>query len=223
MKTTADTLAVEPVEALPKSRKNNPEKTREDILRAAVAEFVAHGLSGARVDAIAERTRTSKRMIYYYFGSKEQLYVEVLEKLYGDIRSTESQLNLAELGPVEAIHRVVEFTFDHHDRNVDFVRIVCIENIHNGENVKQSQTIQAKSQNILKALDDILRRGEAEGLFREGVLAIDLHLMISSFCFYRISNRHTFSEIFQIELWNEEVKQRHKAMICDAVLRYLRR
>jgi AcrR family transcriptional regulator len=223
MKTTADTLAVEPVEVLPKGRKNNPEKTREDILRAAIAEFVAYGLSGARVDAIAERTRTSKRMIYYYFGSKEQLYVEVLEKLYGDIRSTESQLNLSELAPIEAIHRVVEFTFDHHDRNVDFVRIVCIENIHNGENVKQSETIQAKSQNIIRALDDILRRGEADGVFRHGVPAIDLHLMISSFCFYRISNRHTFSEIFQIELWSEEVKQRHKAMICDAVLRYLQR
>jgi AcrR family transcriptional regulator len=223
MKTTADTLAVEPVGGLPKGRKNNPEKTREDILQAAIAEFVAYGLSGARVDAIAERTRTSKRMIYYYFGSKEQLYVEVLEKLYGDIRSTESQLNLSELAPVEAIHRVVEFTFDHHDRNVDFVRIVCIENIHNGENVKQSETIQAKSQNIIRALDDILRRGEADGVFREGVPAIDLHLMISSFCFYRISNRHTFSEIFQIELWSEEVKQRHKAMICDAVLRYLQR
>jgi AcrR family transcriptional regulator len=222
MKTTADTLVVEPVEVLPRSRKNNPEKTREDILQAAVAEFVAYGLSGARVDAIAERTRTSKRMIYYYFGSKEQLYVQVLEKLYGDIRTTESQLNLAELAPEEAVHRVVEFTFDHHDRNVDFVRIVCIENIHNGENVKQSDTIQAKSQNIIKALDGILRRGEADGVFRKGVEAIDLHLMISSFCFYRISNRHTFSEIFQIELWSEEVKQRHKAMICDAVLRYLK-
>jgi AcrR family transcriptional regulator len=72
-------------------------------------------------------------MIYYYFGSKEQLYVEVLEKLYGDIRSTESRLHLAELAPVEAIRRLVEFTFDHHDRNVDFVRIVSIENIHNAE------------------------------------------------------------------------------------------
>lgn len=223
MKTPADTLAVEPVEVLPRTRKNNPQKTREDILKAALAEFVAYGLAGARVDAIAERTKTSKRMLYYYFGSKEQLYVEVLEKLYGDIRTTESQLNLAQLAPMEAIQRVVEFTFDHHDRNVDFVRIVCIENIHNAENVKQSETIKAKSQTILRALDQILRRGESEGVFREGIAAIDLHLMISSFCFYRISNRHTFSEIFQIELGSEEARQRHKAMICDAIARYLKR
>ncbi|MGH8355520.1 MAG: TetR/AcrR family transcriptional regulator, partial [Pseudomonas sp.] len=148
MTNTAE-LPAEPVEAPRKSRKNNPEKTRENILQAAIAEFVQQGLSGARVDAIAERTHTSKRMIYYYFGSKEQLYVEVLEKLYGDIRGTESRLHLAELEPREAIRRLVEFTFDHHDRNVDFVRIVSIENIHHGEYVKQSSVIRSMSNTIL--------------------------------------------------------------------------
>ncbi|WP_341523303.1 TetR/AcrR family transcriptional regulator [Pseudomonas sp. G.S.17] len=222
MKTTDDSLAEAPLPVPVKGRKNNPEKTRDNILQAAIVEFVAQGLSGARVDAIAERTHTSKRMIYYYFNSKEQLYAEVLEKLYGDIRRTETGLNLDALEPMQAIQRLVEFTFDHHDRNVDFVRIVCIENIHNGENVKQSPTIRALSQNIVETLDKLLRRGESEGIFRQGVDAIDLHLMISSFCFYRISNRHTFSEIFQIDLVDEQVKQRHKDMICDSVTRYLR-
>ncbi|OCR21802.1 TetR family transcriptional regulator [Pseudomonas syringae] len=222
MKTTEDSLAEAPLPVPVKGRKNNPEKTRDNILQAAIVEFVAQGLSGARVDAIAERTHTSKRMIYYYFNSKEQLYAEVLEKLYGDIRRTETGLNLDALEPMQAIQRLVEFTFDHHDRNVDFVRIVCIENIHNGENVKQSPTIRALSQNIVETLDKLLRRGESDGIFRQGVDAIDLHLMISSFCFYRISNRHTFSEIFQIDLVDEQVKQRHKDMICDSVTRYLR-
>ncbi|TDV72714.1 TetR/AcrR family transcriptional regulator [Pseudomonas sp. LP_7_YM] len=221
MKTVDDTLVEAPVEAPRKGRKNNPEKTREGILQAAVAEFVSQGLSGARVDAIAERTQTSKRMIYYYFNSKEQLYSEVLEKLYGDIRHTESGLKLDVLEPMAAIRRLVEFTFDHHDRNVDFVRIVCIENIHNGENVKQLPTIRTLSQHVLHALDETLRRGEKEGAFRSGVQAIDLHMLISSFCFYRVSNRHTFSEIFQIELEEPQVKTRHKAMICESVTRYL--
>lgn len=221
MKTVDDTLVEAPVESPRKGRKNNPEKTRDGILQAAVAEFVSQGLSGARVDAIAERTQTSKRMIYYYFNSKEQLYSEVLEKLYGDIRHTESSLKLDVLAPMAAIRRLVEFTFDHHDRNVDFVRIVCIENIHNGENVKQLPTIRTLSQHVLHALDETLRRGEKEGAFRSGVQAIDLHMLISSFCFYRVSNRHTFSEIFQIELEDPQVKTRHKAMIGDAVTRYL--
>ncbi|WP_095148916.1 TetR family transcriptional regulator [Pseudomonas sp. Irchel s3a18] len=204
-----------------KSRKNNPEKTRENILQEAIVEFVQQGLSGARVDAIAERIHTSKRMIYYYFGSKEQLYVEVLEKLYGDIRRTESRLHLAELAPRDAIRRLVEFTFDHHDRNVDFVRIVCIENIHNAEYVKQSQAIKAMNTTILDSLGVILRRGAEEGVFRSGLNALDVHLLISSFCFYRVSNRHTFGELFQVDLPNEAIKQRHREMICESVLRYL--
>ncbi|MDH4559145.1 TetR/AcrR family transcriptional regulator [Pseudomonas sp. BN417] len=210
-----------PAEVPRKGRKNNPEKTRENILQAAIAEFVQQGLSGARVDAIAERMHTSKRMIYYYFGSKEQLYVEVLEKLYGDIRSTEGKLHLAELEPRDAIRRLVEFTFDHHDRNVDFVRIVSIENIHHGEYVKQSTAIRSMSTTVLDALGEILRRGEAEGVFRAGLNALDVHLLISSFCFYRVSNRNTFGEIFQIDLTDEQVKARHKEMICESLLRYL--
>ncbi|VVN89183.1 HTH-type transcriptional repressor NicS [Pseudomonas fluorescens] len=211
----------EPVLAPRKSRKNNPEKTRENILQEAIVEFVQQGLSGARVDAIAERIHTSKRMIYYYFGSKEQLYVEVLEKLYGDIRNTESRLHLAALEPREAIRRLVEFTFDHHDHNVDFVRIVSIENIHNAEFVKQSDAIKAMNNTILHALGEILHKGVEQGVFRSGLEPLDVHLLISSFCFYRVSNRHTLGEIFQIDLPDEAIKQRHREMICEAVLRYL--
>ena len=206
-----------------KARKNNPEKTRENILLAAVEEFVQEGLSGARVDAIAERTATSKRMIYYYFGSKEQLYTEVLTKLYGDIRGTERKLDLASVPPALAIRRLVEFTFDHHDRNVDFVRIVSIENIHYGEYVKQSPAIRQMSSVVLETLGETLRRGAEEGVFKADLDVRDIHLLISSFCFYRVSNRHTFGEIFQIGLEEEEVKIRHKQMICEAVLRYIQR
>ena len=204
-----------------KSRKNNPEKTRENILQEAIVEFVQQGLAGARVDAIAERIHTSKRMIYYYFGSKEQLYVEVLEKLYGDIRNTETRMNLTALEPREAIRRLVEFTFDHHDQNVDFVRIVSIENIHNAEYVKRTDTIKAMNSKILEGLGETLRRGAELGLFREGLEPLDVHLLINSFSFYRVSNRHTFSEIFQIELADEAIKQRHREMVWESVLRYL--
>ncbi|MBA1200570.1 TetR/AcrR family transcriptional regulator [Pseudomonas capeferrum] len=209
------------VEVVRKSRKNNPEKTREDILQAAISEFVQQGLAGARVDAIAERMATSKRMIYYYFGSKEQLYVECLVKLYGDIRKTEHSLDLESLPADQAIRRLVEFTFDHHDRNVDFVRIVSNENIHYGEYVKQSPLIREMSSMILDGLAKTLRRGEAQGLFRPGIEVMDLHMLMSSFCFYRVSNRHTFGEIFQVDLSDEQIKQRHKQMICETVLRYI--
>lgn len=214
-------MSVSP-EGVRKSRKNNPEKTREDILQAAITEFVQQGLAGARVDAIAERTATSKRMIYYYFGSKEQLYVEVLVKLYGDIRRTEHSLDLESLPAELAIRRLVEFTFDHHDRNVDFVRIVSTENIHYGEFVKQSPVIREMSSQVLEALGKVLRRGESEGVFRPGIEVLDVHMLMSSFSFYRVSNRHTISEIFQVELSDAAIKARHREMLCEAVVRYIK-
>lgn len=214
--------SVEPAEAAPrKSRKNNPEKTRENILQAAISEFVQQGLAGARVDSIAERTQTSKRMIYYYFASKEQLYVEVLEKVYGDIRGTEAKLRLEELTPVEGIRRLVEFTFDHNDSNVDFVRLVCNENLYKAEYVKQSSVIRSLNKSVLNALDGVLRRGTDAGVFRPGLNAMDVHLLISSFCFYRVSNKHTFGELFQVDFSDAQLRSHHREMICDSVLRFL--
>ncbi len=211
----------EPAEAPRKGRKNNPEQTRENILQAAISEFVQQGLSGARVDAIAERTHTSKRMIYYYFSSKEQLYLAVLEKLYGDIRGTERMLHLRELEPLEAMRRLAEFTFDHHDHNVDFVRIVSIENINYGQFVSGSQTIRSQSGAIIDIIDDVLQRGRERGVIREGLNALDVHMLMSSFCFYRVSNRHTFGWIFDIDLAAAANRERHKQMLCDVVLRYV--
>ncbi|TWI58327.1 TetR family transcriptional regulator [Pseudomonas duriflava] len=222
---TETLIVTEPADVRPAAgrlpRKNNPEETKQHILLAAVAEFSASGLSGARVDTIAERTRTSKRMIYYYFGSKEQLYFAVLEKLYGEIRSTESHLHLDELPPVEAIRRLVEFTFDHHDHNVDFVRIVNIENIHHGNHIRQSEAITSVNSSIVQTIARILQRGVEEGVFRSDLDPLDVHMMMSSFCFYRVSNRYTFSTIHQTDLTAPATRDRHKALICEVILRYV--
>jgi AcrR family transcriptional regulator len=184
-------------------------------------EFARHGLSGARVDAIAARTRTAKRMIYYYFGSKEGLYLAVLEQAYGDIRAIEQQLDLLSLTPPDAIRRMIEFTLDYQEAHPEFIRLVSIENIHHGKYVAQSEVIQNLNVTVIEMLADILARGQREGLFRAGIDPVDVHMMISAFCFYRVSNRHTFGRLFQRDLGAEDQKQRHKRMLGDAVLGYL--
>src|SRR5262245_53498490 len=123
------------------SRKNDPEQTREDILVVATDEFATHGLAGARVDAIAEKTRTSKRMIYYDCGSKEGLYLAVLEQAYRKIRSLEADLHLSNLEPEEALRTLIASTFDHDEANKDFVRLVSIENIHHAAHMLRSEAI----------------------------------------------------------------------------------
>ncbi len=203
------------------SRPRDADRTRQEILAVAREEFAEHGLSGARVDAIAARTHTSKRMIYYYFGSKEGLYLEVLGQAYAGIRALERQLDLQSLSPADAIRRMAEFTVDYHDAHPDFVRLVSIENIHHGRYIAQSEIIRNLNSTVIAVLGDILERGRAEGLFRADADPVDVHMLMSALSFYRVSNRHTFGRLFDRDLTGEALKQRHKHMLADAVLGFL--
>ena len=123
------------------TRRKDPDQTRQDILALAAKEFADRGLAGARVDAIAEQTKTSKRMIYYYFESKEGLYLAVLERAYQAIRSAEDELTLGELSPEAALCSMIEATFDYDENHPDFIRLVAIENIHRAEHMVLSARV----------------------------------------------------------------------------------
>jgi AcrR family transcriptional regulator len=209
-----------PVETPPR-RRRAPERTRADILEAAIAEFSEKGFDGGRVDDIAARTQTTKRMIYYYFGGKEQLYAAVLERMYGGMRDAEAAQSLDALPPLDALRRMVEVTFDHHAAHPEFVRLVSVENIHEARNVAASPTIRARNAAVIGALTALITRGEAAGVFRKGLDALDLHILISSFCFYRVSNRHTLLAIYGRDLRTPESIAAQRRMITEAVLRYV--
>lgn len=198
------------------------ERTRLAILAAAYEEFVENGLSGARVDAIAARTGSAKRMIYYYFGSKEGLYLAVLEQAYAEIREAERKLDLLHLDPVEAIKRMISFTFDYHDAHPGFSRLVSIENIHKGSYMANSKPIQALNRTVIDTLTAILEKGRTEGVFRSDIDPVDVHMLISAFCFFRVSNRYTFGRLFDRDLADMKLRETHKDLICEAVLRSLK-
>jgi len=200
---------------------NDAERSKADILAVATEEFANHGLSGARVDAIAERTRTSKRMIYYYFKGKEGLYRAVLEKAYSEIRSLDTQEGIEEAAPVEAIRKIIEITFDYDETHPHFISLVAVENVHRGRNIAKLTSIKRRNAGVIHVLDSILKRGALEGVFRSDVSALDVHLFISAFCVFRVSNRFTFGTIFDCDLSDTEVRIRHKNMLVEAVLRYL--
>lgn len=206
-----------------RSRVNDPERTKAEIIEIATEEFAQSGLSGARVDAIAERTRTSKRMIYYYFGSKEGLYLAVLERAYAEIRAIEAGLDLANSEPVEGLRRLIDQTFESDESHTAFIRLVTIENIHNGTHLVGMESIRAINRRVIGMLDDLLQRGRAQGTFRDDVEAIDVHMMISAMCFFRVANRHTFGAIFDVDLFEPATRARHKGLIADAVLGALQR
>jgi len=202
-------------------RVRDASRTRGEILDVATAEFAAHGYNGARVDEIAALTRTTKRMIYYHFGGKKQLYIAVLERAYTRIRSAEQQVNVDEMDPVSAVRRIAEITFDHHEAHPDFIRLVSIENVHNAEHVKELTAMVDLGTPVIRLLDELLARGRASGAFRTHADAIDVHMMISAFCVFRVSNRHTFGAIFGRDLVDPARHDYYRAMCGDMIVRYL--
>jgi AcrR family transcriptional regulator len=204
-------------------RIRDAERTRADILAVATREFADQGYAGARINLIADKTSTTKRMIYYYFGGKEQLYVAVLEQAYGFIRSLEQQLDVEHLDPVEAIRELAGLTFDHHESHPDFIRLVSIENIHHAEHMAKSTRLANLNTPAIDLIAEILERGRADGSFRREVDAVDLHMMISAFCVFRVANRHTFGTIFGRDLTDPALRDGYRQMLGDMVVDYLRR
>jgi AcrR family transcriptional regulator len=199
----------------------DPVRTRREILDVAISEFARRGYSGARVDEIAAQTRTTKRMIYYYFGGKEQLYIAVLERVYAEIRDAEAGLDVDHLDPVAAIRKLAELTLDHHESHPDFIRLVTIENIHQAEYIAKSEILKAVNTSALTVTERILERGYADGVFSRRVDALDVHMMISAFSFFRIANRHTFGAAFGRDLIDPARHAHHRKMIGDLVVSYL--
>lgn len=199
----------------------DPEGVRRDILAVARAEFVENGLSGARVDEIAAKTSTSKRMIYYYFGDKEGLYRAVLEEMYARIRTFERSLDLDALPPCEAMATLAGFTFDYHADNPDFVRLVMVENIHHGRHLRSSSKIGDLNLSAIGMIGEIYRRGLAQGVFREGLDPIDIHLTISALSFYNVSNQASIRQVFGHDMADPAARARRRVSAIDTVLRTL--
>ena len=208
-------------DAKPSRRTNDPARTMADILTVATHEFAERGFSGARIDEIAAATRTSKRMIYYYFGSKEGLYLRVLEEAYGRMRAIESSLHLDDLEPLEALRRLVGFTFDHHQGNQDFIRLVMAENIERGVYLSQSKGIRKLNVPAIDAVSKIYTRGLASGLFRPGLDPVDIHASITALSFYNVSNQHTFGLIFQRNMQTPKALSARRDSIIETVLRFV--
>jgi AcrR family transcriptional regulator len=202
------------------SRSNDPDKTRADILKMATAEFSELGYDGARVDGIAERTKTSKRMIYYYFGSKEGLFLAVLEECYTRIRALESLLSLDSYPPDQALRRLVQITFDYHNDHPDFVRLVMNENIQKGIHVASLPSIKTRNKSVIDMLQGLLDRGVAAGVLRQGIDPVELHMNISALCFYNVSNRYTFSRIFDRDMTSPDFIAARRESVAEIILRW---
>jgi TetR/AcrR family transcriptional regulator len=203
------------------TRTRNAEASRARILDAARIEFVTHGLAGARVDRIAERSAVNKNLIYHYFASKEGLYLKVLESIYGGLRASQRDEELRALPPAEGMRRLVGRTFDHLVATPDLIRLMSIENIHYGRYLRESKAVKALYRPLLDTISAVLAKGQADGSFRRGVDGIDLYLSISALAYFNLSNQHTLSWLLDVDLVSPARLARRRRHVIEMVLAYL--
>jgi len=204
-------------------RTRDADRTQQEILRAAMAEFSECGLGGARVDSIAERAGINKRLIYYYFGSKEALFLAALETTYADIREAERELNLASLTPSEGVRRLVAFTWQHYLAHPEFLTLLNSENLHRAKHLKQSKRVREMNSPLVQMLGDVLERGRREGVFRGGVDPVHLYISIAGLAYFYLSNNPTLSTIFGRDLMTPKALSERLSHITEVVMGYLLR
>jgi AcrR family transcriptional regulator len=206
-------------ESAPKGHPRDAEQTRRRILEAATVEFARKGLGGARVDAIALRSKSNKRMIYHYFGSKDELFKAVIEAAYFGIRSAEQRLHLDELEPEEAIATLVRFTWNYYLQHPEFLTLVNSENLHRAKHLKSSDMFRSVSGKFVQMVKHILDRGVRKGVFRDGIDPVQLNITIAAIGYYYLTNRFTGSIVFERDLMAPEQLDARLRFNLDTILR----
>ncbi|WP_242511880.1 TetR/AcrR family transcriptional regulator [Rhodobaculum claviforme] len=205
----------------PAAKPRNPERTRAQILAVALREFARHGFHGARVERITKAARCNPRMLYHYFGSKEQLYLAALDEVYAGIRAQERSLDLESGPPEQAMQRLVEFTFDFFATNDVFLRMTRNENVLGGRHIQRSRMIRDMSQPLLDAIGRLVARGHAQGAFRERVDPLQLYVSIVALSAHHLNNAATLSATFGTDLTDPAWTRARRDHAVAMVLGYL--
>jgi AcrR family transcriptional regulator len=205
----------------PRSRRKPADNTRERILAAAAEEFATKGLAGARVDGIAAAADCNKAMLYYFFTSKEGLYVEVLEESYAHMRESERGLDLAHLPPLKAITRLVEFKFDYYNKHPILIKLLSGENLNQATFLRQSKRLRGMQSPLLETLTTVLKAGEAEGSMRQDIDPVELYISIAGLAYFYFANAPTLSIAFGRDILGNASKNRRRQHAVDVILGYV--
>jgi AcrR family transcriptional regulator len=207
----------------PEPRLRDADRSQQAILDAAREEFALLGLAGARVDSIAERAGLNKRLIYYYFSSKDDLFLAVLESAYANIREAEKELHLLDLPPAEAVRRLMEFTWNYYLEHPEFITLLNSANLHQARHLEKSKRVREMNSPVIQTLGDILERGRKEGVFRGGVDPVHLYISIAGLAYFYLSNNYTLSAIFGRDLMTRKARSERLSHMCDVILGYVLR
>ena len=217
------TLQVRSSRSASMRKPKEPEANRSRILSAATAEFAARGYKGASMDAIAARTSTTRALINYYFGSKDELFLAVLENVYADIRDAEQALHLRDMGPADAIRRLTEFTWTYYLEHPEFITLLNSANLHQARHLSQSKRVREMNSPLIQTLGDILEKGRRDGVLRGGIDPLQLYISIAALAYFYLSNSHTLTAIFGRDLMSRKARAERLSHMCDVILGHVLR
>ena len=192
---------------------------RRALLDAGKTEFANYGYDGARLERIAAKVGCAKRMLYYYFGNKKDVYLAVIEQSYSDIRESEEMLNLDAMAPLQALHALAQKSFEYHEQNLEFTRLVLQENFQGGEMLGQISKTDLLRKAALDPVERILARGAKQGVFRSGISAVDVHYMISALSSFRVDHAATWRSLLEVDLLGDSLRERHLQLLLDQLSR----
>lgn len=201
-------------------RRRDAARSQAAILLAARDEFASLGLDRARMEGIAAKAGVNKRLIYYYFQDKDHLFQCVLEQAYHDIRAAERSLDLLALPPVDAVRRLVEFTWNYSSNHPEFQSLLRSANLHEARHL-DPERVRHLNASVIETLDEVLAEGSRQGIFRDDIDSTQLYISIASLTFFYLSNTHTLSAIFGRDLWAPQAREDRLAHMCDLVLSYV--
>jgi len=202
-------------------QKRNADATRAKILQAALSEFSERGLPAASTDDIAKRCGVNKRMIYYYFGSKDGLYLAALESVYEDLVALEKAIEIEHLESPAAIEAMVNLKIDYYVANPHFISFLSMENFYKARHLRKSKKLDMFKSPLTDVIARILERGQRSGQFRHDVDPVDFYVSICGLCIMYFTNQHTLGVIFGRSMTRDANIQRHKRTVIDIVLSYL--
>lgn len=203
----------------PRVRELAAQTTQENILRAATKVFAKHGFAGGRIEQISKAAKSHDRMIYYYFGNKEELFIAVIEETYRRFNEAESKVVLKMSDPVDDLKTLVRFMWTYYQQNPEFITLLNSENLHRGKHISKSLRAREYSSPAISLMEKVLKNGAEMGLFRSDIRPRDVYLMSAALAYFYVSNRFTLSAFLGEDLAAPEAITHWEGFITAAVIR----
>ena len=159
--------------------------------------------------------------MYHHFGNKENLFIEVLEYIWNDIRQKEKNLDVSGLSPDKAIEKIIDFTWDYYIENPWFLKIVHNENQSKGVHYAKSTRLPEINHSHLQLMASLLEEGKRQNIFKADIDPLQVNISIAALGGYYLINQHTLGLVYHISMVSPQALEVRRRVIKETILSWL--